>query len=110
MTLDQYQKLAARTINSDLTNHEKAIHALLGMSSEIGELQGLHQKVFQGHELDKMHAKKELGDALWFIAEYCEANGWSLDDICQTNIDKLMARYPNGFESTRSIHRVEGDI
>ena len=28
----------------------------------------------------------------------------------QTNIDKLKARYPEGFSADRSLHRKEGDI
>ena len=54
--------------------------------------------------------KKEFGDLLWFIAEYCTAQGWSLDDIMRMNIDKLKARYPEGFEEDKSFHRAEGDI
>ena len=44
------------------------------------------------------------------IAEACEALGLSLDDVAQTNIDKLKARYPDGFEVDKSLHRKEGDI
>ena len=51
-----------------------------------------------------------LSDMLWFIAEYCTAMGWNLDDVMQYNIDKLIARYPDGFEADKSLHRAEGDI
>ena len=47
---------------------------------------------------------------MWFIAEYCTGWGWNLDNICQMNIDKLRARFPDGFEVDKSIHRAEGDI
>ena len=47
---------------------------------------------------------------MWFIAEYCTACGWNLEDIMQMNIDKLMARYPDGFDAEHSLHRKEGDI
>ena len=67
-------------------------------------------KVYQGHEFDKHHAMSELSDMLWLIAEYCTAMGWNLDDVMQYNIDKLIARYPDGFESDKSLHRAEGDI
>ena len=53
---------------------------------------------------------KELGDLLWFIAEYCTANGWSMEDVAKMNIDKLKARYPTGFEAEKSLHRKEGDV
>lgn len=110
MEMNKYQQAAARTIRPGISCVEKVFHALHGMVSEIGELHGLYQKVYQGHTLDEEHAKKELGDLLWFIAEYCTAQGWTLEEIAQKNIDKLIARYPQGFESERSIHRQEGDI
>lgn len=105
-----YQNLAARTINQELTQKEMVDHALKGMCAELGELQGLYQKIYQGHELDQNHAKKELGDLLWFIAEYCTANEWDLGEIMMMNIDKLKSRYPEGFNSEHSLNRAEGDI
>lgn len=108
--IDDYQKLAARTINKDLTWKQQGKHALHGMVGEIGELHSIYQKKYQGHPFDEEHAKKELGDLLWFIAEYATAHGWSLRDICQMNIEKLKARYPDGFEADKSLHRKEGDI
>ena len=110
MTMNNYQTLAARTINDELNAREKYHHALHGMVGEIGELHSLYQKTYQGHEIDREHAKKELGDLLWFIAEYCTANGWDLGEIAQMNIDKLKARYPEGFEVERSLNRAEGDV
>ena len=110
---NEYQLLAARTIDKELSAIGKETHALHGMSSEIGELHGIYQKAYQGHgtrfETVK-HRKKELGDLLWFIAEYCTANHWELEEIMQMNIDKLKARFPEGFNSEQSLHRKEGDI
>ena len=111
MTGNEYQKLAERTM--DLENRCTAIceqHALHGMVGEIGEIHSLYQKVFQGHELDTEHLASELGDLMWFVAEYCTANNWKLDDIMQMNIEKLKKRYPDGFETEKSLNRAEGDI
>lgn len=47
---------------------------------------------------------------MWYVAMICEACGFSLDDVMQTNIDKLIARYPDGFDSYRANHRQAGDI
>lgn len=110
MTLNEYQHQAARTISEELLPHEIESHALHGMTSEIGEIHGLFQKVYQGHEVNGEHLKKELGDLMWFIAEYCTACDWSLEDIARMNIEKLKARYPDGFDAERSLHRKEGDI
>ena len=110
ITVNEYQQLAARTINSELKLDELRKHALHGMVSEIGELHGIYQKVFQNHPLDREHLKKELGDLLWFIAEYCTAMGWDMGEIAKMNIEKLIARYPEGFDAERSLHRQKGDI
>lgn len=110
MTGNEYQKLASRTISKNMNEVQIEHHALHGMVGEIGELHSIYQKVYQGHADSDEHKMKELGDLLWFIAEYCTAYNWNLEDIMQMNIDKLKARYPEGFDAEHSLHRMEGDI
>ena len=110
MTLNDYQQLAARTINKDLIPAEMESHALYGLAAEVGELHGIYQKGYQGHTFDLDHAMKEAGDCMWMLAEWCTANGVTLEAVCQMNIDKLRARYPDGFDAEHSLHRREGDI
>lgn len=110
MQMNEYQKAAARSINPALYPEQVLHHALHGMSGEVGEIHSIYQKSYQGHEIDTDHVKKELGDLLWFIAEYCTAMGWALEEVAQMNIDKLKARYPEGFSEDKSLHRKEGDI
>lgn len=110
MQMNEYQKAAARSINPALYPEQVLHHALHGMSGEVGEIHSIYQKSYQGHEIDTDHVKKELGDLLWFIAEYCTALGWTLEEVAQMNIDKLKARYPEGFSEDKSLHRKEGDI
>ena len=110
MTGNEYQKLAARTMNSNLTTWQQRDHALHGMVGEVGEIHSIYQKVYQGHDISNEHLKKEVGDLLWFIAEYCTVHGWNLEEVMQLNIEKLKARYPEGFDTERSLHREKGDI
>jgi NTP pyrophosphatase (non-canonical NTP hydrolase) len=110
MTLNEYQLAAQRTMNHALNHEETSRHALHGMCAEIGEIHGLYQKFYQGHEMDAEHVKKEVGDLLWMIAEFCTVNCWKMGDIARMNIEKLKARYPDGFDAERSMNRVEGDI
>lgn len=110
MTGNEYQKLAARTMNPEMLTRDQILHGVFGLCSEAGEVSGLFQKQYQGHETDPEHLKKELGDCLWMIAEICTAAGFTLEEVMQLNIDKLKARYPKGFEEWRSVHRKEGDI
>ena len=86
------------------------IHGVTLTSSEVGEVAGLVQKVYQGHEFDLEHMKKELGDVLWGIAEICTALDIDMGDAMETNIAKLKARYPEGFDVEHSLHRKEGDV
>lgn len=108
--MNAYQALASRTIDRSLTEEQMEKHALFGMASEVGELHGIYQKSYQGHLIDDVHVQKELGDLLWFVAEICTANGWTLETIARMNIEKLKARYPDGFSAERSLHRKVGDI
>lgn len=110
MEIDTYQELAARTIGKDMAVDEQVMHSLHGMVGELGEIHSLYQKVYQGHKLDLAHLKSECGDLLWFIAEFATAHGWTLSEITEHNIEKLEARYPEGFEVERSLNRAEGDI
>ena len=110
MELNEYQEKAKCFINKDLDDEEVRAHSMLGLCSEVGELQGLFQKKLQGHELNETHVKKELGDVLWFVAEVATAYEWELNEIAEMNIEKLSARYPNGFEVDKSLHRKDGDI
>lgn len=105
-----YQLLASRTINTELDDTQKEYHALHGMIGELGEINSIYQKHYQGHEFNPFRVKSELGDLMWFVAEYCSACGWTLEDVCQHNIEKLKARYPEGFSTNKSLHRAEGDL
>jgi NTP pyrophosphatase (non-canonical NTP hydrolase) len=110
MTGNEYQVLAARTINKNIGRLQREKHALFGMAGEVGELHSLYQKRYQGHAFDDEHAQKEVGDLLWMIAEYCTVRGWFLEDIMELNINKLRNRYPEGFSEENSLHRKDGDI
>ena len=69
--------------------------------------------MFQGKPMDEhtiYHMKRELGDVMWYIAQACIALECSLEDVIYMNIEKLEARYPDGFDSFRSNNRNEGDV
>lgn len=93
---------------------ERLLTAAIGISAEGGEFAEIVKKcVFQGKPFDEdaqYHAKRELGDILWYITQACIGLGISLEDVIDTNIAKLEARYPDGFDAFRSNYRDEGDI
>ena len=87
------------------------IHGVMGMNGEAGEAIDIVKKcMYQGHGLDSHHLALELGDVAWYVAACADALGYDFETILQMNIEKLKARYPDGFDSERSKHRREGDI
>ena len=110
MNFNEYQKAALRTAK-EMDNCKQLMNAALGICGEGGEVADMVKKsAFQGHKLNVSHVAKELGDVLWYLAVGAKAIGYTLDDIGQMNLAKLEARYPNGFEVERSLHRTEGDV
>lgn len=106
MDFDEYQALAQRTANPELTKEEKQQNGFVGILGEIGEIVDLFKKhYYQGHELDPIRVAEELGDLAWYMTELCTGLGITLEDVARHNIKKLRLRYPNGFEVDKSINR-----
>ena len=112
MTINEYQAAALRTAQTDkLTASDLLLNSALGLCGESGEVADLLKKYhFQGHNLDLDHVAKELGDIAWYLAVGAYSIGYDLEKILQMNVDKLKARYPNGFSADRSLHRAENDV
>lgn len=111
MEVNEYQRLAMRTVNKDLSKKDMLINGVMGLCGESGEAIDIVKKhIAHNHELNKDNLAKELGDVAWYLAETATALGYSLEDILKMNIDKLKKRYPDGFDSEKSIHRKEDDI
>lgn len=110
MDANEYQKLAMTTLNPSLDKKEVLINSVMGLCGEAGEAIDIVKKwMAQGHELDKQKLVKELGDVAWYLAEAATALEVSLSDVLQGNIDKLKKRYPDGFDSQKSVKRSEGE-
>ncbi len=100
----QHQECIREDTNLDLGG---LLNGCLGLAGESGEVLDMVKKcIFHEVELDEDHLKKELGDVMWYVAALCEAFGFSLDDIMQMNIEKLKARYPEGFDPKKRITEV----
>ena len=106
MTLNEYQQKAQRTSRNDLSPDDHIFNAMLGLAGETGECCDLLKKCFYQdgrYIVDSM--LDELGDVLWYVAEAASALNKSLDEVAEHNIQKLMKRYPDGFDADRSLHR-----
>jgi len=116
MTPNEYQKEALRTERNTLwqaidENKIRLMNGLMGLNGEAGEaIDILKKHLYQGHYFDREHLAKELGDVAWYLAVSADALGYSLEEILKMNVEKLRARYPDGFEAERSVNREEGDL
>jgi len=87
----------------------------IGISAEGGEFMEIVKKcIFQGKPLSKetqFHAKRELGDIVWYWINSCRALNIDPNDVIAENVRKLESRYPGGsFDAYYSENRQDGDL
>ena len=109
MDFKEYQKLASQTaiyLDKFKMIYERLpepVMKYLGLSytanglGEVGEIQGKVKKILrdQGGNItdeNREDLKKELGDVLWYVSTMCSELGLSMDEVAQSNIDKLFDR------------------
>lgn len=137
LTLNQYQNEARRTAPRAMEAYpvcvlhafealkdmalEGSANALLklqdiliwgqGLAGEAGEVCDLLKKTHgHGKPYDAEQMKKELGDVLWYVANLADAHGFTLSDVAKANVDKLRARYPEGWSVERANNRAPEDV
>ena len=93
----------------------RLLTSAIGLTAEGGEYAEIAKKIaFQGKPYDeasRTHMIKELGDVMWYVVQGCVSLGTNLDEVLNTNIEKLAARYPDGaFKVQHSENRKDGDI
>lgn len=96
MQLNEYQALARTT-----AIYNNKIYPILGLAGEAGEVCEKFKKNIRDNngvvtEEFILAVKKELGDTLWYISNIATDLDISLEDIAQTNINKLQSRKERG--------------
>jgi NTP pyrophosphatase (non-canonical NTP hydrolase) len=161
---NNYEELASTTCKDLGSEAANIMHMKMGIITEAAEvIDILKKKHAYGKEIDVPHLKEELGDLLWYAANYCkfveidfaniidnigyeslydrssnfslyelmelitinataldtnsiydiidltlyaiEIIDGNLDEVLTTNINKLAARYPEGFSSYYALNR-----
>lgn len=88
------------------TELQRLVHGALGLSGEAGEVTDMIKKhMVYGKELDTDKLVKECGDVLWYMAVILDAIDSSFEEVMSMNIEKLEARYPNGFTEQAALDR-----
>jgi NTP pyrophosphatase (non-canonical NTP hydrolase) len=110
-----YVKLAEETDRKDygpvverISNEEfaKLTHYAFGLATEVAEVQDiLKKRLAYGKPIDLVHLKEELGDMLWYLARLCGEFEFTFEELMETNIAKLKARYGEKFTETAALNR-----
>ena len=106
MKLNDYVKWTGNTCAKLESRLMDNIHMLLGLTTEIGELQDIFKKhIAYKKEIDWVNVKEEIGDIFFYAASFCNINNFDLEEILETNVEKLESRYPNKFSKFRALNR-----
>jgi NTP pyrophosphatase (non-canonical NTP hydrolase) len=91
MSLDEYQTKAGEFQLPSAPPEER----VMGLLEEAGEVAGLFKRLMRGDYTPDVVATKlhkELGDILWYLSRVAADNNWTLQDIAESNIEKLESR------------------
>ncbi|KKK47928.1 hypothetical protein LCGC14_3150260 [marine sediment metagenome] len=86
----------------DKTHFRKAspsvVHASMGLSEESGEILGhVKKSLWYGKDLDKAEMAEEMGDCLHYFQMLCNSMDITIEELIETNMQKLNIRYPFGY-------------
>lgn len=84
----------------------RLLHSIIGLATETGELiEALLKQVTGEGALDIVNVQEEFGDLAWYQAIGVDAMQADWEQILETNLAKLKARYPEKFTSENAINR-----
>ena len=107
-TFTDYETEAARTSPRTVDGKDELLLGALGLAGEAGEYADhIKKQLYHSHPVDREKALDELGDILWYLAHASKRWGSSLGDVAYRNVIKLRKRYPEGFQTEKSINREE---
>lgn len=104
MNLDEYQNFVDDMTLHGASNFE---YGVTNLCSEAGEVAAIYAKTLRDkgggctditfYRLVHNEAlKKELGDVLFMVTLLCTQAGFTLDEVMQTNVEKLRSRRDRG--------------
>ena len=103
MRFDEYQEEAKKT--AIYPDQYRVVYPALGLAGEAGEVAEKVKKHIRDGVLNVEELKKELGDVLWYLAAITSDLGLNLDDVAESNLQKLRSRQARGVISGNGDNR-----
>lgn len=99
MTVNEYQQKALET--AVYPAQFKVVYPALGMTGEAGEVADKVKKIIRDNNNTLTEAKareiaKEIGDVMWYCATLSHDLGFTLEEVCEMNYEKLHSRQERG--------------
>jgi NTP pyrophosphatase (non-canonical NTP hydrolase) len=99
MDLSEYQRLSRRTAEYPRTDW--LAYPALGLAGEAGEVAEHAKKAIRDDagtisDVRREAMAKELGDVLWYVAQLASELDLDLNEIAETNLEKLLSRQRRG--------------
>ena len=115
MELNEYQEKAMSTCMQSCNNFA---YMSYGLAGEVGELMGKiakhirkenisidnNQLIDNDEKLSRVDIEliiSELGDIQWFVSGLAQSLGYSLEEVCEYNLEKLQSR--------KQRNKIDGD-
>ena len=106
MEIKDFQKRSVRTVNTSLSKRDQLANMAMGAAGEAGEVVDLVKKhLYQGHNLDIEKLIEEMGDTIFYLSNLATVIGIDMREVLNYNYEKLLERFPNGFEVDKSVNR-----
>lgn len=97
--MTEYRKFVLSVLNPEVQGDDLLLNAAMGLAGESGEVIDLVKKLsFQGKVFKKEDMVKELGDVRYYLELAAHYLDISMEEIEAKNVEKLKARYPDGFK------------
>ena len=94
------------SVVSQKTKETRIQQGIIGAASETGELlDALKKHMFQDRPINVANIKEECGDLWFYMTELMAAVDTNIFEVMKMNVAKLKQRYPDGFNTQKSIDR-----
>lgn len=94
MKLNEYQLMTNETVSDQIKGNIN--YFILGLNGEAGEVAEKYKKFIRDGSLNYSDLIREAGDVLWYVAQLAQCCGVTLEEVANTNLEKLKSRKVRG--------------